>query len=31
MDILPDASRILVPVPVEDAAVSHLQVILNWR
>jgi dipeptidyl aminopeptidase/acylaminoacyl peptidase len=31
MDILPDASRILVPVPVEDTPVRTLEVILNWR
>jgi Tol biopolymer transport system component len=31
MDILPDASRILVPVPVEDDPVRDLEVILNWH
>jgi Tol biopolymer transport system component len=31
MDILPDASRILVPVPVEDSSSSTVQVVLNWR
>jgi serine/threonine protein kinase/Tol biopolymer transport system component len=30
MDILPDASRFLVPLPVEDTPVRSLEVVLNW-